>query len=59
MPSLELSTDTRNELQIKMPGYASGLHLHEWYKHGTCYRETPEEYYQESDSFSLTNITTC
>lgn len=48
MPSLELSTDTRNELQIKMPGYASGLHLHEWYKHGTCYSETPEEYYQES-----------
>lgn len=48
MPRLELSPETRSELEVKMPGYASGLHLHEWYKHGTCYSETPEEYYQES-----------
>ena len=27
---------------------ASGLHRHEWYKHGTCYSSSPEEYYQES-----------
>jgi ribonuclease T2 len=31
-----------------MPGFASDLHLHEWYKHGTCYSDSPEEYYQES-----------
>ncbi|MDJ0662752.1 MAG: ribonuclease T2 [Crocosphaera sp.] len=48
MPPIQLSADTRNELTEKMPGVASGLHLHEWYKHGTCYSESPEEYYQES-----------
>ena len=48
MPPLELSEETWSELQEKMPGTASGLHLHEWYKHGTCYSESPEEYYQES-----------
>ncbi len=48
MPPLQLSEKTWSELQEKMPGTASGLHLHEWYKHGTCYSESPEEYYQES-----------
>ncbi|MEM9135910.1 MAG: ribonuclease T [Cyanobacteria bacterium P01_F01_bin.42] len=48
LPSLDLSPELRDELQIKMPGYQSNLHLHEWYKHGTCYSETPEEYYQET-----------
>ena len=44
MPAIELSKKTRKKLRKKMPGFASGLHLHEWYKHGTCY----SEYYQES-----------
>ncbi|MDJ0597387.1 MAG: hypothetical protein QNJ37_00860 [Crocosphaera sp.] len=48
MPPIELSEETWDELSEKMPGVASGLHLHEWYKHGTCYSESPEEYYQES-----------
>jgi ribonuclease T2 len=48
LPPIELSEETSNELAIKMPGFASGLHLHEWYKHGTCYNGSPEEYYQES-----------
>ncbi|MDJ0581927.1 hypothetical protein [Crocosphaera sp.] len=48
MPAIELSKKTRKKLRKKMPGFASGLHLHEWYKHGTCYSESPEEYYQES-----------
>jgi ribonuclease T2 len=48
LPPIELSEETSNELAIKMPGFASGLHLHEWYKHGTCYNSSPEEYYQES-----------
>ena len=48
LPPLSLSEDLFQELQQKMPGMASGLHLHEWYKHGTCYSETPEEYYRES-----------
>lgn len=48
LPELALSSELRQELAIKMPGYQSGLHRHEWYKHGTCYSETPEEYYQET-----------
>lgn len=48
LPSLALSVGLLEELNLKMPGVASDLHLHEWYKHGTCYSATPEEYYRES-----------
>ncbi|MEM8676249.1 MAG: ribonuclease [Cyanobacteria bacterium P01_G01_bin.67] len=48
LPPISLSDGLFQELQRKMPGVASDLHLHEWYKHGTCYSETPEEYYRES-----------
>ena len=48
LPPINLSEATRNALATKMPGFASKLHLHEWYKHGTCYSETPDEYFQES-----------
>ena len=48
MPPISLSDGLFAELKQKMPGVASDLHLHEWYKHGTCYSETPEEYYRES-----------
>ncbi|HEY9847702.1 MAG TPA: ribonuclease T2 [Candidatus Caenarcaniphilales bacterium] len=48
LPPIELSEETRTALAVKMPGFASDLHLHEWYKHGTCYSNSPEEYYQES-----------
>lgn len=48
LPPIPLSDELFEELKIKMPGVASNLHLHEWYKHGTCYSETPEEYYRES-----------
>ncbi|NEP58171.1 MAG: ribonuclease [Symploca sp. SIO2G7] len=48
LPPIDLSEETRQALAIKMPGLASDLHLHEWYKHGTCYSDSPEEYYQES-----------
>lgn len=50
LPALELSPALRQDLAIKMPGYQSYLHRHEWYKHGTCYSATPEEYYQETIS---------
>ena len=50
LPPLELAAETRSALEIRMPGMASGLHRHEWYKHGTCYSNSPEEYYQESIS---------
>jgi ribonuclease T2 len=48
LPPINLSEETRNALAVKMPGFASNLHLHEWYKHGTCYSDSPEEYFQES-----------
>jgi len=48
LPPINLSAETRNALAVKMPGFASDLHLHEWYKHGTCYSDSPEEYFQES-----------
>lgn len=48
MPDLDLSDETRAVLAIEMPGITSSLQKHEWYKHGTCYSETPEEYFQES-----------
>jgi ribonuclease T2 len=48
LPPINVSEETRTALAVKMPGFASALHLHEWYKHGTCYSDSPEEYYQES-----------
>lgn len=48
LPPINLSRKTRSALALKMPGVASSLHLHEWYKHGRCYSNSPEEYYQES-----------
>ncbi len=48
LPPINLSEKTRKALAVKMPGFASDLHLHEWYKHGTCYSDSPEEYFQES-----------
>jgi ribonuclease T2 len=48
LPAINLSMSTRNALAEKMPGIVSNLHLHEWYKHGTCYSSSPEKYFQES-----------
>ncbi len=45
---LELSEETRQQLAITMPGYASNLQRHEWIKHGTCYGTTADIYYQHS-----------
>ncbi len=45
---LGLTEETYNNLMIVMPGVASYLQRHEWIKHGTCYSETPEEYFKES-----------
>ncbi|MBZ8133995.1 ribonuclease I [Afifella sp. IM 167] len=44
-------------LKVVMPGVQSGLHLHEWPKHGACYEDDrtdadkgadPDEYFRES-----------
>jgi ribonuclease T2 len=48
LPALGLAEETLDALLVVMPGVASHLHRHEWYKHGTCYSDSPEEYYQES-----------
>ena len=48
LPALTLEPETRAELEKVMPGTQSFLDRHEWIKHGTCYSETPEEYFRES-----------
>jgi ribonuclease T2 len=49
LPVLPLSAETRQQLDQSMPGTQSGLHRHEWIKHGTCSEmPTPEAYFQES-----------
>lgn len=55
--SIDLSDDILADLRVAMPGVQSGLHLHEWTKHGTCYEDDksnadadadPDEYYRET-----------
>ncbi|KZK97057.1 ribonuclease T2 [Pseudovibrio sp. Ad26] len=46
--SIRLSDQTRAELNKVMPGAQSYLDRYEWVKHGTCYSDSPEEYYAES-----------
>ncbi len=41
------------ELLKVMPAAKSGLHKHEWKKHGTCYGKDPEGYFK--DSINLIN----
>jgi ribonuclease T2 len=48
LPPLELTDETRADLDVVMPGTQSDLQRHEWIKHGTCYSDTAEEYYVES-----------
>jgi ribonuclease T2 len=48
LPPLDLTDQTRADLDVVMPGTQSDLQRHEWLKHGTCYSDTAEEYYVES-----------
>lgn len=48
LPSLNLSDELRKNLLIVMPAVTSHLHRHEWIKHGTCYSDSPETYYNHS-----------
>jgi len=46
---LKMPDTMRSRLETVMPGYQSGLHRHEWIKHGTCYvPASAEEYYADS-----------
>jgi len=48
LPCLALDESTENALEKIMPGYASGLHKHEWIKHGTCYGTDANTYYADA-----------
>ncbi len=45
---LSLSPSLTELLIEYMPGYVSGLHKHEWVKHGSCYSDNPEVYFLDS-----------
>lgn len=49
LPWERLEDDTWAALRKAMPGTRSGLHKHEWIKHGTCYDGTgAQEYFEDS-----------
>ncbi|MEN6489135.1 MAG: ribonuclease T2 [Smithella sp.] len=49
MPSLNLTDETKKDLTQSMPGYASCLERHEWYKHGTCSGMKADKYFSTSN----------
>lgn len=51
LPDIKIDHRTREELSIAMPGVASDLHKHEWYKHGTCSNFVSNEYFMRSISY--------
>lgn len=48
LPAVELTKPTLEKLTMAMPGVASYLDRHEWIKHGTCYSDSAEVYYQHA-----------
>lgn len=50
LPEPALDPETKEALEVAMPGFASGLHFHEWIKHGTCYfgEGGADEYYRDT-----------
>ncbi|MDQ3561329.1 MAG: ribonuclease I [Pseudomonadota bacterium] len=55
--SIDISDAVLEKLTVAMPGVQSGLHLHEWPKHGACYEDDksgadrdadPDEYFGET-----------
>ncbi len=45
LDALVLAPATRTDLERVMPGSQSGLHRHEWVKHGSCYNNASAEIY--------------
>lgn len=48
LPKLPITDETYGMLTKVMPGVASHLQRHEWYKHGSCYDDPPDTYFRES-----------
>ncbi|WP_172300058.1 ribonuclease T [Pseudoruegeria sp. HB172150] len=50
LPEPEIDADTREALNVVMPGTASFLERHEWIKHGTCYKAEggADEYFDDT-----------
>ena len=50
LPEVPLEADTREALEVAMPGTASFLERHEWIKHGTCHLGAggADEYYRDT-----------
>ena len=48
LKGLGLSEELQVDLLEVMPGARSFLHRHEWVKHGTCYSDDPETYFDDS-----------
>jgi ribonuclease T2 len=46
LPSVDLSTETREHLAVVMP--QSLLDRHEWVRHGTCYGSDGETYFRQA-----------
>jgi ribonuclease T2 len=50
LPCLAMDDETDARLAKVMPGFDSGLHKHEWVKHGTCYGTDPQTYFEDAVS---------
>ena len=48
LPAPKLTEATRRDLETVMPGTASNLDRHEYWKHGTCYGGDAERYFADS-----------
>ncbi len=50
LPEVPLDPETREALEVAMPGTASFLERHEWIKHGTCHLGAggADEYYRDT-----------
>jgi len=53
LPEPKLSSNTKSGLREVMPGIDSGLHRHEWIKHGSCYGTDAQAYFE--DAIALTD----
>ncbi|MFZ2725448.1 MAG: hypothetical protein WAX77_04275 [Methylococcaceae bacterium] len=53
-PAVSLSKPVEEKLAVVMPSVAVGscLERHEWYKHGTCQKESADAYYAQAVAFA-------